>query len=113
MTDLEIARDLRAAAEYLRTHGWRQGDWEGPDGSVCLAGALLKTGSWQRAHVDALGLGYAVSTVGVGQWNDTPGRTIDEVLDRLESAALNLEIRALAESVESLAAERLEMVPSA
>jgi hypothetical protein len=34
------------------------------------------------------------------QWNDAPGRTVEEVLDRLESAALGLEVRALSQTLE-------------
>jgi hypothetical protein len=107
VTDLEVARDLRAAAEYLRTHGWIQGHpfaRPGADTPACMGGAIIQIGGREtcRQYADALGFGREEPRSCVAfwgsmpVWNDTPGRTLDEVLDRLESAALALEVRALA-----------------
>lgn len=103
MKDLQIAGNLRAAANYLRTNGWNQGGFGRPGESRCMAGAILSvTGTIcstvDRGHFRALGfIGKHWETEGeVGEWNDQPWRTFDEVLDRLESTALALEVRALA-----------------
>jgi len=105
MNDLETAGKLRAAAAVLRHRGWCQGDWQGPNGSVCLAQSLVLVDGWKRVPVDALGLAWSV-----GEWNDQPGRTVDEVLDRLESTALALEVRAFA--AETPAESKPELVPA-
>jgi hypothetical protein len=103
--DLEVARDLRNAAGYLREHGWQQGSMGRKGGPMCLGGALWECVGRTRpigSFSAALGIGHpqepilALDWGGVAYWNDRPGRTLDEVLDRLESAALNLEIRHLA-----------------
>jgi hypothetical protein len=106
MTDLEIARDLRNAAAYLRTHGWVQGSYGADGGSRCAAGALYSVTrdeihNFLTPQVRALGFAstwheHRMGVPALGDWNDTSGRTLDEVLDRLESTALGLEVRALA-----------------
>jgi hypothetical protein len=95
MNDLETARDLRATATYLREHGWLQFALGVDGGPRCVFGGFESvTGDDYRrqcAMADALiGLPLVVN------WNNAPGRTLDEVLDRLESTALALEVRALA-----------------
>lgn len=135
MTDLEVARELRAAANYIRVHGWRQGGY-GEDGSArCLVGSL---GSARRAteaeleglidwpSLEVLAAPLPPCTCGrcgtddtsayeekVINWNDTLGRTAEEVLHYLESSALALEIRALAASPEKNPAPREEGVAGA
>lgn len=104
VTDLEIAADLRSAADYLRTHGWTTGTYGLNGGARCLVGALvgprLSTARLVEILPDlrALGLERAawVSDAAATAWNDEPGRTLEEVLDRLESTATLLEIRAYA-----------------
>lgn len=117
-TDLEIARDLRAAAEYLRTHGKCQGAFWDESDRYCTLGALVRVkgadlskvvqedwaDTW-APYVEALGF---LGTGDVYVWSDTS--SLDVVLDRLEATALALEVRALAASAESLAAERLEIL---
>jgi hypothetical protein len=84
----QVRKDARAAAEYIREHGWIQGNLF--DGKKCCAiGACWKgTDRWGdtedqhfakdfhlfKAMVDVIGNG------GVARWNDTPGRTKEEVL---------------------------------
>lgn len=110
-SDLQTAKDLRAAADYLRVHGKLSGKGMtgfGEDGGPrCVIGAIGSvvpecepvfmfdgTGNFSRAaRRYALVLGF--STEGdVYAWSDAS--TLEEVVDRLESVALNLEIRALA-----------------
>lgn len=111
MNDLKMAADLRAAAGYLRQAGWLQGHAGGHEGPACMVGAILEVTGWTddpRDYLLALGFRAASSLEimttqsaldlkGTGPcWNDQPGRTFEEVLDRLESTALALEVRALA-----------------
>lgn len=110
MNDLQMARDFRASADYLRAHGWQQGAFGKPEGPRCMAGSILSvTGkscvALDRIYVATLGFNVD-GWEGPGQmgtWNDEPERTLEEVLDRLESTALALEVRALA-------AERLQEI---
>ena len=117
-SDLQIAADLRAAADYLRTHGHAKGIFLDRTGSACLLGAFGQAAGFTRLYqiaqpsdnwppIQAMGFTSLADAVG---WNDASDRTATEVIDRPESAALGLEIRALSDTVESLAAERLELV---
>lgn len=84
-------------AHELITRGWYQGDYEGPDGSVCLAGAsecslfgecmsanrLLFGKERDQALMAAKAIAEAAGLPGVehiAPWNDDPERTFDEVL---------------------------------
>lgn len=115
-SDLQTAKDLRAAADYLRTHGWIRFCLGEDGGPRCLVGAILSVGRLGLPGADLFGwrdrtMTYVcplVRSMGFS-WGEDEGRdtlpsaaewnnahTLDEVLDRLESAALNLEIKALA-----------------
>jgi hypothetical protein len=111
MSDLQIAKDLRAAADYLRTFGWtRRGTIGDPGEPRCAGGALYSAigidffadrGCAIRPHLVALGFTADVvwemhNPFTIACWNDTPERTVEQVLDRLESTALALEIKHLA-----------------
>lgn len=78
-------------ADELITRGWYQGDYEGPDGSVCLYGAAWKASGveslydWEGIvndpHTDALNeVVRQASNANVAEFNDAPERTFDEVL---------------------------------
>lgn len=115
-SDLRIASDLRKAANYLREHGWTQGRAGIPgDGPACLAGGILWAAEYLPSQPDCLrdyvtALGFVAPPTGyhgpdlfpgsAPDWNDQPGRTLEEVLDRLESTALGLEIKAFSETLE-------------
>jgi hypothetical protein len=119
MNDLQTARVLRAASIYLQTRGWIQYELGSNGGPRCMGGAICSAtgldeiavkGSYDSdtiLHICAV-LGF--ENFGVGRWNDQPGRTIEEVLDRLESTALALEVRALA--AETPAESKPELVPA-
>lgn len=91
---------LRKAADEIRRRGWHQGDY-GSDYSVpescavCSYGALYaaRNGNpWlTRGTAEAaIALYRATRTdapTGVVDWNDTKGRTVEEVLDAFNRAA--------------------------
>lgn len=86
--NLRTAADLRAAADLLRREGWIKGDFRNKDGR-CLAGAINdvcrpQMGASRRAYQ---ALEDVIDTDFYGDWNDSPSRTLDEVLDALELAA--------------------------
>lgn len=122
MNDLQMAGDFRAAAEYLRAHGWDQFAYE-HEGAVCMVGAILAvTGRlgdayWNIGDGVALALGMELEGAGDGEgaiirWNDdVPDQTAEKVIDRFESTALALEIRALAScAAEAQPTEQPELV---
>lgn len=82
------------AAEYIRTHGWCKYQARADDGRVCTMGALYYVCP-KNHHEDARDhlekfLGKQASQ-GIPAWNDTPGRTKEEVIAALESAAFSQE----------------------
>lgn len=99
---------LRKAADEIRRRGWYQGDY-GSDLSdegaftcaVCALGAVNAAAHngdpWSGmifSHTQRAGAVFALEAV-VGTtvpfWNDSPGRTVEEVLDVFERAALAAE----------------------
>ena len=92
----QVAADLRAAAEVLRRDGWRQGDYvQFPNGACCATGAIRKAvygDPWIAGYLSGRAERAVLSVVDPGGhslpwWNDTPGRTADEVIAALEAAA--------------------------
>lgn len=88
---MEISNDLmhmpKNIAEYIALHGWVQGSMEDQKGRVCLLGALERVGG---GFTDASRLpdqrivGAVLSYRGFNpSWNDSPGRTVDQVVDAL------------------------------
>lgn len=84
-------------ANELITRGWHQGHYQAEDGSICLRAAarLSVTGTlnsldresevWPSYRSIALALGLTANHPyapldDISLWNDTPGRTFDEVL---------------------------------
>jgi len=92
--ELTIAEKAKSA---LIHHGWRQGFPRfGDGGGLCLAEALAvaceapgldtSDGIVDAAHDAARRLGFA-DAYDVVAWNDTPRRTLSEVLERLDTWA--------------------------
>jgi hypothetical protein len=68
-------------ANELITRGWTQGDYVRDDGSVCLIGAVRCAFAHDyRARCNAALCVDRVLGQGAEVWNDTEGRTFDEVL---------------------------------
>lgn len=78
------------AAELIRDKGWIQGKFGNDDTGYCLVGALSQVTALPvqtvLCHTDVFTLfdGLPMS------WNDTPGRTQEQVEDALMSAAKKL-----------------------
>lgn len=70
------------AADIIRRRGWHQGGYEAPDGSVCLLGALghAREGHSQYwAGEDVEAIEPHIGTENVGDWNDAPERTVEDI----------------------------------
>ena len=78
---------LLDAADYIRKHGWCQGESFGEGETVCAAGAIwsVNIDQWEDAM---WALADHIGTPNVGDWNDKPDRTKEEVIAALEQAAL-------------------------
>lgn len=85
----QASRDLLAAADYIREHGWCQYEWVDAHGRVCIMSAISKVSDNFNISHKALcqHLGVSQHRCEAVDWNNAPGRTIDEVLSALESAA--------------------------
>ena len=88
---------LLRAAEIVRERGLCQGAWRA-GGPLCAAGAVGQAGvdfDLERWEMEARLLQFARALGGsafndVHSWNDTPGRTGQEVAEALERAAYRL-----------------------
>jgi hypothetical protein len=92
MNPSEIIRETKNVLFEL---GWHQGDFEGPDGSVCVRGALrlaAMNGSfnWKGEYSDdeCRAAEHVRGVVGehIPTWNDAIGRTFSEIIDGLDLA---------------------------
>ncbi len=88
----QVIRDLGAMYRVLDRQGWLQGMLGRPGGPRCLAGALYEaTGRWYPGHQEdrtrriVYALGFYTEKA-MGDWQDAPGRTKDEVLLRVQEA---------------------------
>lgn len=92
---------LSKAAVVLGERGWCQHALEDDDGRVCLVGAIsyahngtsyLTTDGTKGMHWGAA-VGVLMDRLGtatLGRWNDTPGRTKEEVIALLKNSAAEL-----------------------
>ena len=103
---MKTSEVLRKAADEIRRRGWHQGAngsnfGDKPNCSVCAVGAIRATlsGGDPFDSVDfrlesALGDAVAVAASAsdsLHRWNDDPERTVEEVLDAFEKAAVAAE----------------------
>ena len=95
-----IAKVLRHAVKLLRKHGWGQRGAVAPDGKMCAGYAILTAAAAEENAADLWDnwdthpLSYFdkyVAAHGTAQttvvWNDTPGRTQQEVEHTMLTAA--------------------------
>lgn len=93
----EVADALDKAAEVIETRGWFQGDLyaNGEDDgacAVCAWGALIvaKKAGGDSEHStmrERSAIRAVTGVAALANWNDTPGRTKDEVIAVLRAAA--------------------------
>lgn len=94
---MTIAEVCRAAADYLRDHGWCQGAMKRGD-RRCLVGAIwavvpvavLDESPVYLALLDEAGMEPDDT---LSAWNDAPGRLKRDVIDLLERTASKHEVR--------------------
>jgi hypothetical protein len=79
----DIARELREHPEH-----WRQGLWkEGmAAGAKCL-GAHIEVRAGGPSMAMKLAFGFNASNFELIDWNDAPGRTVDDVIELCEKVA--------------------------
>ena len=84
---------LRRARELLVRDGWAQHVILSGDGRRCLMGAIIHAGQPTPADPEGNRRWAAVEPVCkvighrfIGQWNDAPGRTFEEVLAAFDRA---------------------------
>lgn len=89
---MSLADDLRAARDYMLVHGWYQGDYTGPGGSVCILGACnaaipVRNPNCDDAQAAVSALHRLIpGQIPVSFYNDDPDRTEDEVFDLFDAA---------------------------
>lgn len=79
---MSVLEELKTARETLVRDGWCQGEFNHPDGRHCLLGAFPKDERDDIINV----LGTVIGSYRVVRWNDTPGRTFEQVLTVLDEA---------------------------
>ena len=88
----EVGKVLWDAADYIEKHGWCQNLYGSAKGSVCLRGAIMQV-AWRDAPLKHAALRHTDFFMGDGDYgaslrfNDAPGRTKEEVISALRSAA--------------------------
>jgi hypothetical protein len=72
------------AADYIREHGWCQGEFKSPTGAVCLIGATQAVPTGGAAYYDLCY--HLYQAIGLrSDWNDHPDRAESEVLGVLDA----------------------------
>lgn len=85
-----VVESLRRVRENLVKRGWVQGIGETADGRVCLGRAIT------RGNMSGFGIAAAQRALGFSgtpelvQWNDTKGRTKEEVFALIDRAIASL-----------------------
>jgi len=80
-----VQQSCLEAAEYIRTYGWCQGTFQNQQGRVCILGAVRGTATAVPYNNYYIHLSKALQNP--VSWNDTPSRTVEEVIAALEAAA--------------------------
>ncbi len=75
----QVRKDAKAAADYIREHGWCQGTFVNKNGCVCAGGAINRA-CIRDSHLLYDAFDSEIGTTNTFGWNDTPGRTKEEVL---------------------------------
>ena len=79
--------EILAEAARLVERGWCQGTYRDTDGRVCLVGALNEASGRPCTYLDEAWNAVCLEIPqGPSDWNDTPGRTAEEVATALRNA---------------------------
>ena len=77
------------ASEILKERGWCQGEYENDKGNVCLARSISLGYNSPIGWLEVTGRLLRKIRIqrfsGLCEWNDVPGRTVEEVIELLES----------------------------
>jgi hypothetical protein len=91
MTDKQMCKQV---SNYIKEHGWCQGQYQADSGEVCLVGACINLGDYDCDDTSATyrfsvrkALTYAGLAPQVITFNDKTGRTKEEVLAVLDNFA--------------------------
>jgi hypothetical protein len=89
----QVRKDAKAAGDYIREHGWMQGWYIDGLGRCCMLGArnaaicgeprpanFVDYDQVRRAQELRSAMMKVIGTQRLPDWNDTPGRTKEEVL---------------------------------
>lgn len=84
---MSVQSDAAATARYIRRHGWIQGRMKDGKGRVCLLGAISEvTNVVDPRYIRLRDAVLAeLQSLPITVWNDSPGRTKDEVLAVLDN----------------------------
>jgi hypothetical protein len=77
------------ALQYLDQHGWCQFSFEDGQGRVCAMGAIRKVmhrAEWEAA-AKRLADHLRINSLSIADWNNTKGRTKEQVQAALRAAA--------------------------
>jgi len=99
-----VSEVFSGSKQKIQERGWYQGAINGPDGEVCLIGAIQLTMREAQLPTEQQSVllppiyntlhtlianrtGGEERAWAIGEWNDDPARTVDEVLELLDEAA--------------------------
>lgn len=103
MTTEPVSQTLRRAKQYLLDHGWSPDGPQTADGKVCAAYAIgycQAYGNYKNYRTFAKAIPIVGTEdihdvnlpINIGRWNDTPGRTFEEVLAAYDRAIALAEV---------------------
>ena len=82
-----VSEVLEQAAELIRRHGWVQRKYGTTGEGYCIIGAIIAVPKHESGYPAIEALREELGGQSVMLWNDTEGRTKEEVLELLERAA--------------------------
>lgn len=73
---------LKTAREHIQKYGWTQGEYGRLTGPCCIAGSVFVTHPTMSLNLNKpfVFLQKAIGADSIPAWNDTSGRTVEEVL---------------------------------
>ena len=84
---MTVSAILLDAANLIERHGWIQGAYGRPDRGYCLFGAVFEASKYDSDNPWAALVDQEVTGGDPIGWNDAEGRTREQVIGLLRSAA--------------------------